>query len=41
MSTNESTHLPQGCQQMEINGLPVSQDSEDAIQVHLILIETA
>lgn len=28
---DESTHLSKCCQKVKINGLPVSQDSEDAI----------
>lgn len=31
LGKEESTHLSEGCQKVEINGLPISQDSEDAI----------
>lgn len=34
------THLPQGSQQMKVNGLSVSEDLQDAIQVHLVFTET-
>ena len=34
------THLPQGGQQGKVDGLPVPQDAQDAVQVHLVFAET-
>lgn len=35
------THLAQGGQQGEVNGVPVPQQLQDAVQVHLVLTEAA
>lgn len=34
------THLPQGGQKMEVNGLSIAEDLQDTIQVYLVFTET-
>lgn len=34
------THLPQGGQKMEVDGLSIAEDLQDTIQVYLVFTET-
>lgn len=41
MGSLPGCYLSQGSQQREVDGLPVAQDAENPVQVHLVLTETA